>query len=206
MVRVLQAVLWLEWGGLDTVRDEVLAEVEDARRQLCSALLASGVLVAGPRELGECRGAGPHLAGDDGVIDLFGPERGGDADDALLLLGGQALGEVVVVDALPRLVRGAPRAAAGAEVEVGHVRVRVLVLVVAGVVANPAAVTAVEVQPVRRGDDDVVAESGQFLNVSDAVVPGLHDNVLGNFGRVKVGEDHVLPHDQPAVLWLGEYW
>jgi len=173
-VRVLQAVLGHERRGRDAVGDEVFAEVEDALRHLRRALAARrGVAVARPHELRQRGRARPHLARDDGVVDLLGPERGDGAEDVLGLGLGEVEREVVVVDTLPGLVRGAPGAAVAAVVEVGGVGVRVGHDVVARVVGDEAAVAAVEVEEVGRRHDDVVPAGGQVLDVGQPAVPRL---------------------------------
>lgn len=196
---VLQTILGDERGGHDAVGDEVLAEVEDALGHAGGALEAGvGVAVAAPDELGEGGGARPHLAGHHGVVDLLGPQRHLGAQDVAPLRGRQVQREVVVVDALPGLVRGAPRAAVAQVVEVGNAGVGVGHLVVARVVGHPAAEAAVEVEEVRGRDDHVVAQARQVGDVFQPVVPRLHDDVLGHRRRVWRVEDHVLPHHESA--------
>ena len=144
-MRVLQAVLGHLGCRLYTVGYEVLAEVEEALGHLCRPLCAGGVPVARPGQLGQRRGTRPHLHGDDSVVDLFGPERGGDANDVLGLAAGEVGGEVVVVDALPGLVWGAPRATVAAIVEgdLDASRVRVFHHIVAWIIGHPTAEAAV---------------------------------------------------------------
>lgn len=124
------------------------------------------------------------------------------------MLVGEPGGEVVVVDALPGLVGGAPGAAVAAVVEVGGSgrSVGVGLDVVALVVAYPAAVAAVEIHEVGGGDDDAVAEGSGVVDVGDAVVPGLDDDVLGDFagGGGVGGEDDIVPHDEGLVGLLLE--
>ena len=93
---------------------------------------------------------GPHLPADDCVVDLFAPEGGFCAEDVGFLLGGEVEGEVEVVDALPRFVGSAPGAAGAEVVEAGRAVavVGVGLDVVAGVVGDPAAEAAVQVEEV----------------------------------------------------------
>ena len=203
-VRVLEAVLGHDRGGLDTVGNQVLTEVEQTLGELGDTLLASlGVLVTRPDKLGEGSSTRPELARDDGVVNLLGPERSLGTDDVLGLGRGQVTLEVVVVDALPGLVGSAPGATTATEVERGSGtgRVGVDVDVVARIVGDVATETAVEVEPVGAGDDDVVSHGGEVGNVGNTVVPGLHDDVLGDLLGMSIsGEDNILPHHETTVL------
>lgn len=182
VVRMLGAVLWHQRRGTDAICEQVLAEVEYSLRQLRNPLLASlGVLVARPDELGQGRGARPHLAADDRVVYLFGPEGRCDADDVLLLFRGKVGGEVVVINPLPRLVRSAPGTTRSTVVEVGRFRVRVGLVVVTRIVGHIATKAAVEVEEVCARHDRVVAHVRKVVNVLETSVPGLHDNILGDF-------------------------
>lgn len=223
VVGVLQAVLGDQGSGENAAVDKTLTEVLDTGRELGGALEALSVTVARPEGLSQGSGTGPDLGVDVGGISLLGPHGDLSTDDVLGLFGGQALGEVEGVDALPGLVRIAPR---GTRTEVvvrgGVVRRRVgikgilnglgkwwgAVDIVAGVVGDPPSVTAVEVQEIGRGDDDVVTLVGELLDVVDTQVPGLHDDILGDGLGGEVGrEDDILPHDQTTrglVLEDGE--
>lgn len=202
-VGVLQAVLGGHRRSRDTKSNEVLAEVVETLGKGRGALLARlGVLVAGPCQLTERGGTRPHLAADDGVVDLLGPERCRSADNVLALGLGLVAVKVVVVDALPRLVGGAPGAADAAVVE-GRRRaggIGVALDIVAGIVANVATEAAVEVQEVGRRDNDIEASSGQLGDVVNAVVPRLHDDLARDVCRVSISrQKDILPHNQAAV-------
>ena len=179
-VRVAQAPLWLQRSGRHALRHNVLAEVENALRELRRALEASRVPVARPHELGEGCSARPHFGADDGVVDLLGPKRRDGAED--LIRVDRVLRKIVVVDALPRLVWRTPRATRTAVVEVERLcaRVRVSLYVVLRVVAEPAAEAAVEIHEVGARHDDLVAHLSQIVDVVHALVPRLHDDVLGH--------------------------
>lgn len=169
---------------------EILAEVEDSLCQIGGSLLASlGITVAGPGQLGESSCTRPHLDADDRVINLLGPQGSGNAEDVLLLCLGHVGVKVVVVDALPGLVGGAPRATGTAVVE-GKLRAgRVWVYlgrVVAGVVGDVAAVAAVEVEEGPAGNDNVVSHISKATDVVGVIIPGLHNNILGNVGGSRV--------------------
>lgn len=147
-MRVLETELGHQRRSLHTARNEVLAEIQDALRELRSAFITLAVAVAGPYEFGEGRGARPHFGAEDNIVNLLGPEGRDGADDKLLLRVVETLCEVVVVDALPGLVGCTPGASVAAVVEIGVGCVRVRLDVVTLVVADPAAVTAVEVHEV----------------------------------------------------------
>lgn len=207
VMRMLEAVFGLEGRSANAVGKEVFTEVENTGSERGGSLVAIGVVVAGPEKLRESSGTGPEFGGDVGVIDLLGPEGSDTTEDVLLLLLVKAVGEVVVVDALPGLVWSAPRATVAEVVEVGGVitfLVGVLHDVVAGVIGDVAAVAAVEVEEFRGGDDDVEAVAGESLDVLETLVPGLEDSVLGDLGLHLLGEDDVFPHDQTAVVTLLE--
>jgi hypothetical protein len=108
LVRMLRAVLGHERRGLDTRCKQVLPKVQDALGQLGRPLLAVRIAVTGPHKLSESGGTRPHLLADNGVVDLLAEQgRDGTLDKRLLGVG-QVVCEVVVVDALPCLVRSAP--------------------------------------------------------------------------------------------------
>lgn len=207
-MRVLHAVLGHKRGGLDAIGNQVLSEVQDTLGESSDSLLASlRVLVAGPDELSESSGAGPHLAADDGVVNLLRPQRRRSANDVLLLGVCEVGGEVVVVDSLPCLVRSAPRATNTTVVEGRRSAsgVRVSLNIVSRVVGDVATEAAVEIQEVGAGDDNIVALLGELGNVADAVVPGLHDDVLGHLVSSSVGgQNSVLPHEETSVLLAGD--
>ena len=117
------------------------------------------------------------------------------------LRGGEVVGEVEVVDALPGLVGRAPGASCAEVVETGGAVavVRVGLDVVARVVRDPATVAAVQVEEVRAGDDDVVALRGEVGDVGEAEVPSLKSNGFREGVCVGGGEEDVFPHDQFAV-------
>ncbi|BAT02284.1 Os07g0575550, partial [Oryza sativa Japonica Group] len=117
------------------------------------------------------------------------------ADHQPGLLGGEPARDVVVVHPLPRLVRSAPRPAAGAVVAPR--------VVVGGVVAGEVAVAAVEVVERRRRDDGPVPGAHDQPRVVAAVVPRLQDRRLRRDRRRghvhRLVQQHVLPvHRRPV--------
>ncbi|EZG00620.1 hypothetical protein H106_08936 [Trichophyton rubrum CBS 735.88] len=119
----------------------------------------------------------------------------------LLLRPGEFRGEIVVIDTLPGFVRGTPRAAVAAVVEVGGSGSGIFHDVVSGVIADPATIAAVEVEKISRRDDNVVAPGGKLFDVVESVIPGLHDDVLWNPLSVDMlREEHVFPIDETAVF------
>ena len=199
-MRMLQAVLGHQRRCHHPIRNQILPEVEDPLRHLRRPLIALRILIARPHQLGQGCCARPHFGRDDCVVDLFTPEGHLSAKDVLLLGVGEVEREVVVVDALPSFVRGAPAAAVAAVVKGGDGGIGVGHFVVARVVADPAAEAAVEVEEVGGGDDGVIAHRGEVFDVLEPVVPGLHDDAVGG-DRVGVfgGEDDVFPHHEGAV-------
>ena len=118
---------------------------------------------------------------------------------SLCLVGGK----VKAVDALPRLVRSAPRATNATVVErsSGASRVRVGLDVVAVVVGNVATEAAVEVEEVGTGDDNIEASSSKLSNIGYTVVPSLDDDITRNVLGGGIGRQiNILPHHKAAVL------
>ena len=202
-MRMLQTILWHQGRRLHPERHQVFPEIQDPLRRARNPLLPTGIPIPTPAQLRQRRCSGPHLPADHRVVALFAPQGGRDADDELGFGGREVGREVVVVDALPGLVGRAPAASIAAVVEIRQAvdSVRVGLHVVAGIVGDPAAEAAVEVEPVRGGDDDLVAGGGERLDVREAVVPGLHCDVLGDGEGVRGGDGHVFPHYQLAV-WV----
>jgi len=201
-VGVLQAVPGHQGRSTNAAGNKALTELVNALGELVVALEAGGVPVARPEALGEGSGTRPHLAIDDRGIRLLGPHGDLGTDDELGLGDSQVEGEIVVVNALPSLVRRAPRTTTSTKVEVRGVRVGVHVDVVPLIVSDPATETTVEVEPVGRTDDYLMAQTGHELDILGTVVPGLKNNTLVNILGVKtiVGLDNILPHDDMLLL------
>jgi hypothetical protein len=220
VVRVLQAVLGDQRSSQDATADETLTEVLDTSRQQSGALVAISAAVAGPEVLSQGSSTGPDLGVDDGLVSLLGPHGSLTSNDVLGLSLSQASGEVVVVDALPALVGGAPRSTSTSVVDSGGgvgrgVLVKGLldglgqlwglVDVVARIVGDISSMTAVEVEEVSRRDNDIVTRLGKCLDVGNAVVPRLHDDILGDLVGSKVGrENRVFPHHQATARSVTE--
>ena len=105
---MLQTIFRHQRRGSDTIRHQILPKIQNPLRQLRDSAFPIRSLVSGPGEFSKSSGARPHFRGDGGVVGLLGPEGGGDAEDARGFGGGEVGGEVVVVDALPGFVGGAP--------------------------------------------------------------------------------------------------
>ncbi|KAJ6441546.1 subtilisin [Purpureocillium lavendulum] len=145
------------------------------------------VLVARPPRLAGGGAARPDDGVDAGRVDGLGPDGRLAANDLLGRLLGQPDQRVVRVDEAPVLGRVAP-VVEGVGVLEGR----------AGLVVDPLAASAVEVEELVAAVDDLVAGVGELLDGAGAE-PRLDDDVLAD-RRVPL-EDHLLPDKgREAVL------
>jgi len=121
---------------------------------LVNTLLTTGITVTRPERLSKSSSTRPELAVDSGGIVLFSPKRSLSTEDVLGFSSSETNGDIIIVNALPGLVRSAPRTTSTLIVEGSRrvsgsrissksvrdagVQVRRVVNVVTGIVGDPA--------------------------------------------------------------------